>query len=123
MGGNKDDVGKGREHEIAMGQLEAQSTTNQLGFGVVVSVGSDIDRAGEARTDAEWSSRANRRCQSPHDVAGPMRQHGDIACRKRDRAPEPAQLDDAGTFGDEVKRCPAVEFDRMIGGPLRAKPA
>src|SRR4029077_6204636 len=104
-----------------MGQLEAQSTTNQLGFRVVIGVGLDIDRAGEARADAKWSSRANRRCRSPDDVAGPLRQHGDIACRKRDRAPEPAELDDAGTFGDEVKRRPAVEFDRMIGGPLRAK--
>jgi len=49
-----------------MGQLEAKSTTNQLGFRVVIGVGLDIDRAGEARTDAEWSSRANRRCRSPH---------------------------------------------------------
>ena len=48
IGGNKDDVGKGREHKIAMGQLEAQSTTNQLGFGVVIGVGLEFDRAGEA---------------------------------------------------------------------------
>jgi hypothetical protein len=47
-----------------------------------------------------------------------MRQHRDVAGRKRDRPSSVAELDDATALDEKVKRRPSVGLWRMIGGPL-----